>query len=522
MQISWTAPQALWLLLAIPAVWLALRFSRTNFNSKQRLLQAAVRSLLLAALALALARPVISTGSSRLSIVYLVDTSHSIATKSVTDAADRIDAIASELKPDHSSIVVFGADAAVIATTAELRAIAAKSPTDTTASAVRREATDLEQALHQARAELRPGYVPRVILFSDGRETTGDSSEATVQLAAAGIPVFVESMRERNLRDSWIDRIVVPERLTVGSLVAVTIEIGSQRAATGVLEVKAADKVLATKPVTMSEGVTSVPMDVTFKDAGAQKLEASITVDGDPLAMNNRLAREALVGPRPRVLYVEGAQDSAQYLQGALTQSGLDVTVRPPAGLPQLAADFDPWDAVILSDIARTAVTDTAMGALAQWVERDGGGLFMTGGEAVFGEAGDKGGPPGYRHTEIERLTPVTFERKDTPEVALIIILDKSWSMAGAVMELCKAAAQAAVDVLGDEQTVGVITFNDGLNWDVTPRNVGKNREAIRKIIGAIEPSGHTLIFPAVEQAYIALKDARAKAKHVVLLSDGR
>jgi hypothetical protein len=30
------------------------------------------------------------------------------------------------------------------------------------------------------------------------------------------------------------------------------------------------------------------------------------------------------------------------------------------------------------------------------------------------------------------------------------------------------------------------------------------------------------LIYPAIEQAFIALKDARARAKHVVLLSDGR
>jgi uncharacterized protein YegL len=117
---------------------------------------------------------------------------------------------------------------------------------------------------------------------------------------------------------------------------------------------------------------------------------------------------------------------------------------------------------------------------------------------------------------------PVTFERKDEPEVALIIVLDKSWSMAGQVMELCKAAAQAAIDVLADEQSVGVVTFNDGLNWDVTLRNVGKNRDAIKKAVAAIEPSGHTLIYPAVEQAYMALKDARARAKHVVLLSDGR
>ena len=57
-------------------------------------------------------------------------------------------------------------------------------------------------------------------------------------------------------------------------------------------------------------------------------------------------------------------------------------------------------------------------------------GLLLAGGEAVFGEGG------GYRKTAIERLMPVTFERKDEPEVALVLVLDRSWSMAGSSMEL--------------------------------------------------------------------------------------
>jgi len=116
----------------------------------------------------------------------------------------------------------------------------------------------------------------------------------------------------------------------------------------------------------------------------------------------------------------------------------------------------------------------------------------------------------------------VTFERRDEPEVALVLVLDRSWSMAGASMELCKAAAQAAVDVLTDEQSVGILTFNDSFNWDVTLRNVGRNRSDIRARIAAIGPGGHTLIYPAVEQAYRALRTVKARAKHVVLLSDGR
>mgnify|MGYP003345175296 CR=1 FL=1 len=102
------------------------------------------------------------------------------------------------------------------------------------------------------------------------------------------------------------------------------------------------------------------------------------------------------------------------------------------------------------------------------------------------------------------------------------IVLDRSWSMSGQSMDLAKAAAQAAVDTMTDEQFVGILTFNDQFDWDVTLRNVGKNRPNIKEKIGAIEAAGHTLIFPAVEQAYLALRTAKARAKHVILLSDGR
>ena len=522
MSITLTSPGALWLLAVVPLVWLARRWGRTNFNPRQQVLQAAIRSLLLAALALALARPVVSMGSSRLSIVYVVDTSYSVASKSISDAAARIDALNNELGPSHFRIVAFGGDVAVLDSTKALRDLAAVDPAADKQALVKRDSSDVEQALRQARAELQPGHVPRIFLFSDGHETVGDASDAALHLAADGVQIFVEPMLPRVLGDTWVDAIQLPDRLTAGAITPAVVAIGSQRATSAMIELRADGKVLASKPATLQVGTTPVTLDVTFAAPGAHRIEAVVTAPGDPLPPNNTLSREAAVRTRPHVLYIESATASAKYLQGALGESGFEVTVRPPAAIPGSVKDLEPFDVVILSDIARESISDNAMKVLAQWVEQDGGGLLVAGGEAVFGEAGATGGSAGYRNTELERLTPVTFERKDEPEVALIIVLDKSWSMAGSVMELCKAAAQAAIDVLADEQSVGVVTFNDGLNWDVTLRNVGKNRAAIKKAVAAIEPSGHTLIYPAVEQAYIALKDAKARAKHVVLLSDGR
>ena len=522
MSIELTSPGALWLLLVLPVIWLAIWVGRTNFNRRQRLLQAGIRSLILALLAVVLARPVISRQSSETSIVYLVDVSHSIASRAITGAADRIDGIQKSLNPSHSRIVAFGGDAASVPDTAALRALAQQAAaTGDETDAFARESSDLERAFAEARAELAPGFLPRIVLFTDGRPTGGDLDAAVTRLASEGVPVFVEAMAVRDLGDAWVDAVEVPERVPAGALVPVTVAIGSQRAEEAMIELTSGDTVLGRKAARLEPGTTMVAIDVTFAEPGTREITAVVTADKDPLVANNRAGREVVVEPRARVLYVEGAPSSAKYLQGALTQAGFDVAVLPPAALAKATEDLDPWDVVVLSDVARESVPDTAMASLSSWVEQRGGGLLFAGGDAVFGEGKD-GATNGYRRTELERLLPITFERKDEPEVALVIILDRSWSMAGDVMELCKTAAQAAVDVLPDEQTVGILTFNDRMNWDVTPRNVGKNRDMIRRAISAIEPDGHTLIYPAVEAAYLTLERTKARAKHVVLLSDGR
>ena len=508
-----TAPSALWLLLAVPLIWVAHFAGRTNFNSRQRWLQTVVRSLLLACLAFALARPVISTASSRESVIYIVDVSHSISSTAIEGAAGTIDELNRQLRPDHHRVIAFAADALPLDNTGALRGLARIE--EGVESRLDRSGTDLEAAFAAARAELAPGHVPRFVLFTDGRQTAGDTGAAIARLASEQIPVSVLPLAVRSLGDTWIDAIDVPAKIVAGGMFATTVVVGSQRPAIASVEVRIDGKAVATRQLPVDKGTTHASLDVVIEAPGPSVMQAVVTVPGDPLTSNNTLNRGIWTHPHPKVLYIEGRPASARYLSAALTGSGYEVTVRPPSGLPGSVADFEPWDVVVLSDVRRAAIRDNTMTALSEWVEQRGGGLLVAGGESVFGEGG-------YRKSPIERLTPVTFERRDEPEVALVLVLDRSWSMAGVSMDLCKSAAQAAVDVLTDEQSIGILTFNDSFNWDVTLRNVGRNRDAIRKRIDAIGPAGHTLIYPAVEQAYRALKPARARAKHVVLLSDGR
>jgi uncharacterized membrane protein len=515
--VSWTDPSALWLLAVLPLLWLALSIGRTTFNRRQHMLQAAVRSLLLAAIACALARPVIATTSSRQSIVYIVDVSYSVASRAIQEAADRIDQLNRDAAPAHFRIVAFGATATVLENSNALRQLAAQEPGAKAGStiSVDRAGSDLEAAIDVARAELAPGYIPRLILFSDGQTTAGDATAAAARLAADRIPLSVEPLAVRSIGDSWVEEIDLPEKISAGEMFAATVHVGTQRDVPATIEVAVDGKTQATQKAVLTRGSTAIPVNAVVPTVGAHVLKASVHATGDPLDVNDALEQGVWAGPRAKVLYIEGTSTSAHYLSTALKDAGFDVSVQAADTLPDSVAGLDAWDAVILSDVARTAISEPAMAALSEWVEKRGGGLLVAGGESVFGEGG-------YRETPIERVLPVTFERRDEPQVALIIVLDRSWSMSGTAMDLCKSAAQAAVDVMTDEQFVGVLTFNDQFDWDVTLRNVGKNRDYIKQKIAAIEAAGHTLIYPAVEQAYLALRTAKARAKHVILLSDGR
>ena len=450
MTMTFAAASNLWLLSLLPAVWLITWLVRSTFSRRQRLLQTLTRSLLLALIVGALAQPVVSVPRSRNAMVYLVDVSHSIASGALAAAADRIDAINGAIAPNRSSIILFGADTDVVPDTNALRRLASGTArTD----AARARATDLQRALLAARAEFGPGEAPSVVLFSDGRETRGDAQLAALQLAADGIPVFAEPLGVKDLEDAWIDAIHVPEHWPAGAPVPIVVDVWSQRAAgDATIVVREVTAPLASVRTVLGAGLTAVELNVTLSTVGAHALTATLAAGGDPLATNNQLAREVIVQPQTRVLYVDGAPDRGLFLQRALEQAGLAVTARQPTELPASASDLAQWDAVIVSDVERADLSDQAMQALGHFVERDGGGVFLAGGDKIFGDGGAK--PTGYRGTEIERLLPVTIERDDEPDVALVMMLDRSTSMTGAFMELCKAAAQAAVDALDDRQIV--------------------------------------------------------------------
>src|SRR5687768_515088 len=284
---SVTFAQPLWLLAilgALPLVWYAMSRTRTNFNKRQQKLQAGLRAFVLILLALALAQPVIHRGTDRLSIVYLVDASHSVSASALSSAGERISALNAELNPDHHSILAFAGAVVPIQDVATLVKIEDDAAM---VERLQRGESAIGPALDAARRALLPGHAARIVLFSDGHATDDSAELALSRLAEQRISVSTYPSAVRNLRDSWVDDVRLEAEAVEGEQAAVIVTMGAQTEARGRLELLVDGKTAASRDISMAAGMADVRMDAAFESAGPRVIEAKWTPVEDSLADNN-------------------------------------------------------------------------------------------------------------------------------------------------------------------------------------------------------------------------------------------
>jgi uncharacterized membrane protein len=506
------------LVAIVPLIWWMRQSTVADLSPKHLQLSTTIRATIIALLILALMQPTFYRYGSAISTIYLLDVSESVSSASIQNAIQWIRNTTDAGHPSDARYIAFASNSISFDSLEDLTQVsvsnhAGRDGRDTIDQSETNIASALDGALHH----FAPGHLKRLVLISDGNETSGDVAELLPRLRQEHVPVFTLPLDSRSDQDAWIETILTPPKVTTDEQFPVEIHIFSPSNTTGEVEIRNGSKVLARRTALLEKGLNRIAFETSIASStGTVMLEATVTIAGDSRPENNVFRQPIVVSGRPRILYVEGHPASAHYLQSALAAEGFTVDVVDAASIPSRVDQLDNWDEIILSDVDPKTLSMTQMQSMATYVRDLGGGFVLAAGEHTYGEGG-------YTGTPVEALLPITFESDGKrPSVSMIVVLDRSSSMAEQQkIQLAREATKAPIDFLKRTDHFGVLVFDFNFKWYVNPRTTVDDRESILQSISMIGVGGDTNIYPALREAGIQMAKSDDEIRHIILLSDG-
>ncbi|HXV43679.1 MAG TPA: VWA domain-containing protein, partial [Anaerolineae bacterium] len=385
-------------------------------------------------------------------------------------------------------------------------------------------------------AQILKGQPGRLLLLSDGLATDGDTLHAIADLNRQNIPVDVLLPDQATL-EAWrggpnevsLVKLSVPPVLRQGENFGLEVTIHSLTAGEVTLNLTQGDAILAEDVVVLEPGFNVFTFDAEAEPVGPQTFQATLAAadNADVQTANNHLAAFTQVYLPPQILVVSDEAGPAGQLALQLREAGFVTERRSPAGLPTRLSELDPYDGMILVNVSARTMRLEQMIAIQEFVRSLGRGLLVTGGRDSFSLGA-------YEDTPLADLLPVTLEpppREERPPVALLLIIDHSGSMLEqsspvSKLAMAKEAAIRATDVLGPQDLIGVLMFDNEYQWVIPFQRVndGAALLEIQRSIATIEGGGGTRILQALQIGLPALaeQETASAARHAVLLTDGK
>jgi uncharacterized membrane protein len=524
---------ATWLLLLIPALLITFipqLASRRRIGARRRRAALVIRTLLLTSLVFALAGFQLVLPVDRLATVFVVDLSDSVGATGREDALAFLrDTLKVMPEEDQAGIVAFGKDALVERLPEDLREI------DRLRSTPVKAATNIGGALRLAAALFPDAAQKRIVLISDGNDTTGRGQQEAALASARGIQVETKAIGLVNRDEVLVERLATPSTARLHEEIEATADITSSVAQPATVRLYADGALVATQRLDLKAGANRVVFRVTPSEPGFHTFRAVVEAAQDTFSQNDRADSNTIVKGEPKILVLAGNESVAAQLVAALKAQGQQVDSLVAEALPTDFASLLAYDSVVVVDVPRLRFTDKQLLALQTYVRDLGRGLVMVGGPESYGAGG-------YTKTPMEEALPVDMgvrNRQREPDIALVVVIDKSGSMdachcntfgngAGGGGQLAgvrkvdigKEAILRAAAALSARDELGVVAFDEAAHWVVQTQPLGSVTDLEGDIAG-INPNGTTNIYSGLDAAVGSLEKATATRRHIILLTDG-
>ncbi len=522
-------PEWLLLLLAVPVVVGLPLYVRSlaGLSGGRRWTALVTRSLVMALLILCLAGLQWTQTSKSISVVYLLDRSDSIPQDLKDAQVEFVRQTKKQMKKDEdrAGIITFGGRSSI-----EQVPIEGDYTPPIGKSQVKPEQTDLAGAIRMAAAVFPPDTARRIVIVSDGNETTGDALAEARRVTAADIGIDVAPLEYGYAHEVQVTNLWAPPTARVGDEIPLKISLFSQGPARGQLVLSDNGKPIVLDPET---GRDSIPVQlqpgknallhrIRMNPGGPDfhRFQVQFVPESkadDTIPQNNVASAFTVVSGKGRVLLVTTSREDDAKLEQSLLESNIDVEVCDAQNIPTELEQYQPYSAVLLSNVPADLVPRPLQESLSSYVKDLGGGLIMVGGHQAFGAGGWIGSP-------IEKVMPVDFEvkaKRQVPRGALAMVMHASEMPDGNGWGV--RIAQAAVDALTRLDYVGVNAYDPGLGgpyW-VVPMQLAQDKDAIKRAIDKMHMGDMPSLSDSVQLAIGALNQTDAAQRHMIVISDG-
>ena len=520
-----TRPFLLLLLLLLPVLYYGFRRSLVDLSQTQRIISLCIRIIIVLLLILSVVDFQYLKTDDKLAVMFLTDISDSISEDGLTKSTDYInEALESRSGNQQIGIIAFTDKAEILHAphlenqkdSEEKLNLAETKKAWLEADEDAADTTNIAQAIETAWSVFPANANKRIVLITDGIETQGDAIHTGLRGKDFGIQIDTVPIYPSDEPEVMVQRIEAPAQVKQGAPFNLEVLIHSNHEDIAQINLYKNKFEVAKKEVRLVEGENRVLFTETSMESGTLTYDATCRVTEDNRYDNNRAFGIVSVSGKPRVLLIDENESQTRYLMRVLEDAKIRVDVRNGLGVPHELADLQNYELVIFSDVPANRLNEKQMQLIRTYVQDLGGGFMMLGSENSYGLGG-------YYKTPIEEVLPVrtdTEKKKETPSLAMMLVIDKSGSMGGIKIELAKEAARATVELLGPRDKIGVIAFDGSPFW-ITEIHDASDKQFISSQVGSITAGGGTNLYPALQQAYFALTETSAKLKHVIVLSDG-
>lgn len=382
-----------------------------------------------------------------------------------------------------------------------------------------RKLTSTKLALEDILARRRENTPSRIVIFTDGYSTE-PLHEVANKLSSQGIPVDFRLIRDLNFSDFQISKITLPTQSQVGEPFTLSVHVQGVQDSKVPLIVYRNGQKLSEIEVEVKNGEGKVEFSTRIPQAGSYRYSAKISPKNDTHEGNNHAEKWIQITGGPRVILVSN-YDNDPLLEVLKRQEYYVDFIRDSESLNigQLAGA----KSVIFNNVPAHEVPNEFLNALDFYVNEQGGGFMMIGGDRSFAKGG-------FYNSPIDPLLPVSMEQKEDHRklaVALSIVMDRSGSMGSVVngglskMQLANNGAAEAIKLLGRKDQVAVYAVDSKPTTVVALQTIKGNQGSLVRKTKKIQSSGGGIyVYAGLKQAWKDLKKSELNTKHIILFSD--